>query len=294
MRYTNIIDITELPLYSSAPVRLLYLHLVLTAPWQDDAWHTKGIINVSVRSLADAVGISYQSCRTALAQLCKCGLIATQGVTQSTTQGVTQHLTQITIKTFNELQGGSNASSNAICNAVPNAKPNEGYKEQKQENNPTHTSRERVDFSENARLLCSELAVSMSELTACYNLFKVRCQADGKTHVDTADMWQHFASWMRKDPKSRVRDASAYAQAERDRKALSEKRDADERARKAEADRLSQYASIPVPEGLTLETWVRWLQLRKLEVGPEEVRRKVDYYADKMGLAVSDLLDMLP
>lgn len=77
MRYTTIIDISELPaLYRSTSVRLLYLHLCLKSGYHDA---DRDIIRASVRGLAAETGLTVSAVRCALDALTKANMIARGG-----------------------------------------------------------------------------------------------------------------------------------------------------------------------------------------------------------------------
>lgn len=290
MRYARIVDIRELPLYRNINCRVLYLHLVLSAPWQTDQWHTEGVISTGLRTLANEVGMSYQQLRTALAQLQKAGLISTQGATQSTTQGATQRLTQITIVGINELQGRSNAPSNAIPNARSNADGNAQIKENKQEDNHTHGALAPAYASERVRYLSVELSVSIDVLRGAWRLFDAKCLADGKQHKDDADRWSHFCSWCRQHRDTLERDVAKYNDALREQSALRELR-----ARRAEEDAESaamaeRMRQVPTPDGVQADVWVNWCRMYAAGVGPAEVLDKVPGYLERLGVSVDDVL----
>lgn len=73
MRYTTVIDISEIPaVYKSESVRLVYLHLVLKAGYHDD---DRDRVTVSLRRLAAAVGVTVGATRHALEVLQRAGLV---------------------------------------------------------------------------------------------------------------------------------------------------------------------------------------------------------------------------
>lgn len=77
MRYTTIIDISEMPsLYRNKNACLVYLHLVLQAGYHDD---DRDLAAGSIRALAAALGLSVAAVRHALEQLEKSRLIERQG-----------------------------------------------------------------------------------------------------------------------------------------------------------------------------------------------------------------------
>lgn len=78
MRYTTIIDITEMPaVYRCTAARILYLHITLIAGYHDN---DRDIVDCSIRTLAAASGLTVSATRHALAVLTKAGLIDRQGL----------------------------------------------------------------------------------------------------------------------------------------------------------------------------------------------------------------------
>lgn len=73
MRYTPIIDISEQPiLYKNLNIRLVYLHMVLKSGYHN---YDRDIYNISIRNLANEVGISVSAVRHALDMLQKAKMI---------------------------------------------------------------------------------------------------------------------------------------------------------------------------------------------------------------------------
>lgn len=69
MRYTTIIDISQSrELYKNINIRLVYLHLVLKSGYHD---YDRDIIDISIRNLAQQVGISVAATRHAINMLIK-------------------------------------------------------------------------------------------------------------------------------------------------------------------------------------------------------------------------------
>lgn len=74
MRYTTVIDISEFPtVYQNINVRLLYFHLCLKSGYHDD---DRDLLNISLRRLADEVGLTLSAVRHGLKVLQSCGLIS--------------------------------------------------------------------------------------------------------------------------------------------------------------------------------------------------------------------------
>lgn len=77
MRYTTVIDITENPtVYRNHNARLVYLHMVLKSGYHDN---DRDLIQISIRRLAQDVGLTVSATRHALAQLERAHLVARQG-----------------------------------------------------------------------------------------------------------------------------------------------------------------------------------------------------------------------
>lgn len=84
MRYTTVIDITEIPLIRrSKNAQLLYLYMALKAGWHDD---DRDCLDASIRSLAKDAGLTVSATRHALGQLLKTQLISRQGATWKVTK----------------------------------------------------------------------------------------------------------------------------------------------------------------------------------------------------------------
>lgn len=73
MRYTTLIDISEIPaVYGNRNARLLYLHMALRAGYHDE---DRDVLAVSLRRLATDCGLSVSATRHALGVLTKAGLL---------------------------------------------------------------------------------------------------------------------------------------------------------------------------------------------------------------------------
>jgi membrane-bound lytic murein transglycosylase len=79
MRYTTIIDITEVPeVYRNHNARLIYLHLTLKSGYRDN---DRDMIKISIRNLAMRTGMSVSATRHALSILTKHNLLSRAGET---------------------------------------------------------------------------------------------------------------------------------------------------------------------------------------------------------------------
>lgn len=76
MRYTTIIDITEMPaIYRNVNARLVYLHLVLKSGYHD---HDRDLVTMSLRRLSAETGLSLSAIRHAINVLVKSHLLTRQ------------------------------------------------------------------------------------------------------------------------------------------------------------------------------------------------------------------------
>jgi len=78
MRYTTIIDISELPLYRNKNAVLLYLHLALKSGYHD---HDRDQLRASLRGLAAATGLTLSATRHAISILTQSKLLTRDGDT---------------------------------------------------------------------------------------------------------------------------------------------------------------------------------------------------------------------
>lgn len=77
MRYTTIIDISEIPaIYRNINARIVYLHLVLKSGYHDN---DRDLVRMSLRRIAAETGLSLSAIRHAVAQLERAQLLSRQG-----------------------------------------------------------------------------------------------------------------------------------------------------------------------------------------------------------------------
>lgn len=90
MRYTTVIDISEIPaVYRSINARLLYLHMALKAGYHDD---DRDLLDASIRQLARDTGLTVSSTRCALVNLQTAKLIERQGARWKVTKWLIQEM----------------------------------------------------------------------------------------------------------------------------------------------------------------------------------------------------------
>lgn len=77
MRYTTVIDISEMPeIYRNMTARLIYMHMSLRAGYHDS---DRDLVTLSIRRVAAEVGVTVSATRHALHLLEKSGLISREG-----------------------------------------------------------------------------------------------------------------------------------------------------------------------------------------------------------------------
>lgn len=102
MRYTTIIDITELPsIYRNHNARLVYLHLVLKCGYHDA---DRDMTDTSIRQLSAAVGLTIAATRHALLQLQAVGLLSREGRVWTVRKFVAQSPISARAKTTRQAQ----------------------------------------------------------------------------------------------------------------------------------------------------------------------------------------------
>lgn len=104
MRYTTLIDISELPdVYRNKNARLLYMHMVLKSGYHDQ---DRDLLDKSLRSLASEVGLTLSATRHSVAQLEAAGLLKKEQGSWRVKKWIIQEIpTPRTQKTTSRTQG---------------------------------------------------------------------------------------------------------------------------------------------------------------------------------------------
>ncbi len=200
-KYVTIPDIRAYPSYANVTARLLYFHVALS---MDIASRTYAH---SWRQLSAELDIPLQKIRTALAQLERDGLIATQKVTQQVTYGVTQKVThkvtQIYILSVNDLDEPANEPANSPTNSQTNSQINSPTNSDKNNINtsislsPSLTDA-RVDWPEKTKALAGVLHIEVAAAASLVEQFRQRQQLKQKTWANEGDLLAHLISWSEK------------------------------------------------------------------------------------------------
>lgn len=102
MRYTTVIDISEIPeLYRNQTVRLVYLHLVLKSGYHDV---DRDIAKLSIRRLAMEADVTVSACRHALHVLEKAGLLTNDSAGRRVKKFVEEQVVTKRARTKREMQ----------------------------------------------------------------------------------------------------------------------------------------------------------------------------------------------
>ncbi|MEE1348053.1 MAG: hypothetical protein U0K36_09270 [Bacteroidales bacterium] len=102
MRYTTVIDISEMPeVYRNTTARLIYIHMSLKAGYHDS---DRDLINVSIRRLSADVGVSFSATRHALHLLVRSGLLVKEGQLWRIKKWVEEQTITTRAKTKREMQ----------------------------------------------------------------------------------------------------------------------------------------------------------------------------------------------
>lgn len=102
MRYTTVIDISELPeIYRNMTARLIYVHMSLKAGYHDS---DRDLVTLSIRRLSAEVGVTVSATRHALHLLERSGLISREGQLWRVKKWVEEQTITTRAKTKREMQ----------------------------------------------------------------------------------------------------------------------------------------------------------------------------------------------
>lgn len=102
MRYTTVIDISEIPeVYRNMTARLIYIHMSLKAGYHDS---DRDLVNVSIRRLSGDVGVTVSATRHALRLLERSGLLTRDGQHWRVRKWVEEQTITTRAKTKREMQ----------------------------------------------------------------------------------------------------------------------------------------------------------------------------------------------
>lgn len=201
LKYVTIPDIRRYPSYRSINARLLYMHLAMSMDINSRTYAH------SWRQLAVDLDMPLQQLRTALKQLEKDGLIATQQVTQTVTYGVTQRVThkvtQIYIMSVSDLDEATNEATNSPTNSPTNSQTNSQTNSDNNNLNISNSSSlthspARVEWSKKAEELGKVLKIDAALAEDLTRQFRERQEIKGKSWENEGDLLAHLISWSEK------------------------------------------------------------------------------------------------
>lgn len=101
MRYTTVIDISEIPeIYRNMTARLIYMHMSLKAGYHDS---DRDLVTLSIRRVAAEVGVTVSATRHALHLLERSGLLTREGQTWRIRKWVEEQTITTRAKTKREM-----------------------------------------------------------------------------------------------------------------------------------------------------------------------------------------------
>lgn len=207
--------------YQDANVVRVFLHLLLTANYEDKRWQGKSVgkgqVIVGRKRLAEALNLTERNIRTALEKLESTGEIKRE---------VTSKYTLITICNYVSYQSTEECERPTNDQQMTNKRPTNDqqttttkeykeYKEREEDNPPTYAhvyardgdvqffaamKRGGTQWQEDA---CRTLKITLPELADLVCQFEVECRAKGTTHISWKDASSHFIDWGRRQVRSR-------------------------------------------------------------------------------------------
>lgn len=282
-KYVTIPDIRAYQSYANVTARLLYFHVSLS---MDIASRTYAH---SWRQLSAELDIPLQKIRTALAQLERDGLIATQKVTQQVTYGVTQKVThkvtQIYILSVNDLDESANEPVNSPTNSQTNSQINSPTNSDKNNINTSISSSPsltdaRVDWPDKTKALAGVLHIEVAAAASLVEQFRQRQQLKQKTWANDGDLLAHLISWAEK------RISSGTLRAGRSRSTDSEARKEEISRSKKEMAEMTEKEKA-WEEVCKVYRWWKDFEKKKDKKGADEMRQAYEelrqQYCDKYG-----------
>ena len=200
-KYITIPDIRRYPCYKSVNCRLLYMHVSMGMDISSRNYAH------SWRQLSAELDMPLQQLRTALKQLERDGLVATQQVTRKVTYGLTQQVThqvtEIHVLSINELDEATNEATNSQPNSQSNSQLNS--QSNSDINNINNSNNEnlpltdaRVSWGKEAKALADVLKIDAAASTSLVEEFRKRQQLKQKAWLNEGDLLAHLIAWAEK------------------------------------------------------------------------------------------------
>lgn len=201
MKYCQVLDIRDLPLYDNANIRLVYLHICLSA---DPRTHE---VIMSRSKAVEKIGVTESAYRHAIKQLANEGLIKIQEQpnsdlisNQGATKGATKSTTKIRVVTFNELSGMSYQGSDQVNNQGYDQGNNQGCdhiinKNNIQKNPYTLSAHAREVIFASVDAVSIYCGVTPYQAEQFCTAFCNAMTRKKKTWSDDADLTAHLLDW---------------------------------------------------------------------------------------------------
>ena len=274
-KYITVPDIRRYPCYKSTNCRLLYMHVAMGMDIS-----TRNYAH-SWRQLSAELDMPLQQLRTALKQLERDGLVATQQVTQKVTYGLTQQVThkvtEIHILSINELDEATNEATNSPTNSQSNSQLNSPtnsdnniLKNSKKESLPLTDAR--VVWAKEASALSEVLKLDPSVAASMVEEFRKRQQLKQKAWLNEGDLLAHLIAWAEKRMPRPTKAAGGRSVTDHDARVQERQRTQEEEAAKSSAEKKAE-------EVQRLRRWIA-----------DGRRRKDSQYVATMEAALNELI----
>lgn len=316
MRYIQLADIRHTLAYHNPNSVRLYLHIAYCAAYQDGSIDGYGLrveaggYNFGQRSLANELGMSYQSLRSALNLLVKCGLVTqstTQSTTQTTTQSTTHNVTHVTLVSINELRGlSTQPTTQSTTQSTTQPTTHTIIQENKLNNISSPTPIRARDVVEILKRRYSDICTCLGDMSAEERAtyardFARECVALDLEHDSESDLIQHCVSWCRKrssaaDTKAAREAVKSNRQSKRAKEAEdAARREADAKARReeeaAEEGRVTMNLScaLKTPSGYNAYDWADLVQYAyRVTRGGKRMTELAQYTQDELHKAANE------
>ena len=274
-KYITIPDIRRYSSYKSTNCRLLYMHVAMGMDIS-----TRNYAH-SWRQLSAELDMPLQQLRTALKQLERDGLVATQQVTQKVTYGLTQQVThkvtEIHVLSINELDEATNEATNSPTNSQSNSQLNS---QSNSDNNILNNSKieslpltdARVAWAQEARALADVLKIDPSVAASMVEEFRKRQLLKQKAWLNEGDLLAHLIAWAEKRMPRPMKAAVGRSVTDHDARAQERQRTREEEAAKSSAEKKAE-------EVQRLKRWIA-----------DGRKRKDSQYVATMEAALNELI----
>lgn len=258
-KYITIPDIRRYSCYKSANCRLLYMHVAMGMDISNRNYAH------SWRQLSIELGMPLQQLRTALKQLERDGLVATQQVTQKVTYGLTQQVThkvtEIHVLSINELDEATNEATNSPTNSPTNSHTNSQTNSDNKNINISNNENlpltdARVAWVKEANALADVLKIDAAVAASLVEEFRKRQQLKQKAWLNEGDLLAHLIAWAEKRIPRHGKPSSGRSSSDHDARVQERQRTAEELAKQSADEKKAEEIS-------RLQRWISEGRKRK-------------------------------